>query len=122
MSQFAFLCGAAKEGFQQKKFSQMYERLITDEWLEREITLFPNGVDEILLEYAITNCITELKAKQIILYICTTSETTSEDIIRKSVIDKYEDMADKDGIDMRVVYDFDDEMVCEDALGWERIG
>ena len=96
LSQFAFLCGAAKEGFQQKKFSQMYERLITDEWLEREITLFPNGVDEILLEYAITNCITELKAKQIILYICTTSETTSEDIIRKSVIDKYEDMADKD--------------------------
>ena len=79
-------------------------------------------LDEILLEYAITNCITELKAKQIILYICTTSETTSEDIIRKSVIDKYEDMADKDGIDMRVVYDFDDEMVCEDALGWERIG
>ena len=122
MSRYAFLLGSAPEGFQQKKFSQMYERLLSEGYLEREITLFANGVDEILLEYAITNCITELKANQIILYICTTSETTSEDIIRKSVIDKYEDMADEAGIDMRVVYEADDEMISEDALGWERIG
>ena len=127
MTRYAFLCGAAKEGFQQKKFSQMYERLITEGYLEREITLFPNGVSELMLECALNGAF-DSEADEIFLYFCEERQKKNADTfflgeekIRFDVISYYESMAKKIGTVFRVVYDFDDEMISEDVLGWERV-
>ena len=122
MAQYAFLVGSAPQDYRQKRLVNFYNNLKSEySFAEKDIYIFPNGVDEILLEYALINAI-EKKPTKILLYICVNSAISIEDTIRKSVIAKYTDMADKAGIDFRVVYDCDDEMVCEDALGWERIG
>ena len=121
MAQYAFLVGSAPKDYRQKRLVNFYNNLKSEySFVEKDIYIFPNGVDEILLEYALINAI-EKKPTKILLYICVNSDISIEDTIRKSVIAKYTDMADKAGIDMRVVYDCDDEMICEDALGWERV-
>ena len=43
-----------------------------------------------------------------------------EDEVRKEVLAYYEKLAGKLGIDFRVVYDWDQEFVKEEDLGWER--
>jgi len=123
----AFLCGAAKEGFQQKKFSQMYERLLSEGYLERDITLFPNGVDELMLECALNGAF-DSEADEIFLYFCADSIKKGSDTfflrdeeIRFDVISYYESLAKKIGSAFRVVYDCDDEMISETALGWEKV-
>ena len=122
MAQYAFLVGTASQDYRQKRLVNFYNNLKSEySFAEKDIYIFPNGVDEILLEYALINAI-EKKPTKILLYICANSAISIEDIIRKSVIAKYTDMADKAGIDMRVIYDCDDELISEDALGWERIG
>ena len=122
MAQYAFLVGTAPQDYRQKRLVNFYNNLKSEySFAEKDIYIFPNGVDEILLEYALINAI-EKKPTKILLYICANSAISIEDIIRKSVIAKYTDMADKAGIDMRLAYDADDELINEDALGWERIG
>ena len=122
MAQYAFLVGSAPKDYRQKRLVNFYNNLKSEySFAEKDIYIFPNGVDEILLEYALINAI-EKKPTKILLYICANSAISIEDIIRKSVIAKYTDMADKAGIDMRLAYDADDELINEDALGWERIG
>ena len=121
MAQYAFLVGSAPQDYRQKRLVNFYNNLKSEySFVEKDIYIFPNGVDEILLEYALINAI-EKKPTKILLYICANSAISIEDIIRKSVIVKYTDMADKAGIDMRVIYDCDDELISEDALGWERV-
>jgi len=121
MAQYAFLVGTAPQDYRQKRLVNFYNNLKSEySFEEKDIYIFPNGVDEILLEYALINAI-EKKPTKILLYICANSDISIEDIIRKSVIEKYGDMSDKAGIDMRVVYDCDDELVSEDALGWEKV-
>ena len=121
MAQYAFLVGSAPQDYRQKRLVNFYNNLKSKySFAEKDIYIFPNGVDEILLEYALINAI-EKKPTKILLYICANSAISIEDIIRKSVIVKYTDMADKAGIDMRVIYDCDDELISEDALGWERV-
>ena len=58
MTKYAILLGAAKTGFQQKKLTQFHDSLVSDGgFSEREIVVFPNGISEILLEYALNNAI-----------------------------------------------------------------
>ena len=138
MKRCAFLCGAAKEGFQQKKFSQMHERLLSEDYLEREITLFPNGVDELMLECALNGAF-DSEADEIFLYFCARTEAdldseladsyTSEvqavrlgnDEVRKDVIEYYQGLCNRCDIDMQVVYDWDGDFVSQESLGWEKV-
>ena len=127
MIRYAFLCGAAKEGFQQKKFSQMHESLVSEGYLEREITLFPNGVSELMLECALYGAF-DSEADEIFLYFCAESIKKCSDTfflrdeeIRFDVISYYESLAKKIGSVLRVIYDCDDELLSEEPLGWERV-
>ena len=135
MVRYAFLLGAAKKDYSQKKLEQMHEKLLADGWTENEITIFPNGVNELLLEYALNNCVEHTSnvesgcAAKIFLYICALSQdcikddciVLGNDEIRKSVIAHYAAMAEKVGAEMQVVYDADGELIAEESLGWERI-
>ena len=135
MKRYAILCGSAKEDYEQTKISLMHEKLLADGWAESEITIFPNGVNELLLEYALNNCVehnncVEQSGVKIFLYICALSQdcikddciVLGTDEIRKSVIAHYATVAEKVGAEMQVVYDADDELIAEESLGWERIG
>ena len=104
----------------------MHEKLLSDGWAENEITIFPNGVNELLLEYALNNAI-EQKIENIFLYICTSSPVSDSDEsiwlggeeIRKSVIEHY---ASFFGDGFQVIYDSDREEISAAELGYERIG
>ena len=135
MKRYAILCGSAKEDYEQTKISLMHEKLLSDGWAENEITIFPNGVNEMLLEYALNNCVEHTRnvesgcAVKIFLYICVLSQDCIKDDcivlvtdeIRKSVIAHYVAVAEKVGAEMQVVYDWDGELIAEESLGWERI-
>ena len=133
MTRCAFLLGAAKEGYRQKKLSRMYETLVADGWAEREIVEFPNGVSELLLEYALNHCMeqngVEHNNAKIFLYICAVSQdcikddciVLGTDEIRKSVIAQYEERSKMCGIAFDIRYDSDDDFVREEALGWEKV-
>ena len=129
MKRYAILCGSAKENYEQTKISLMHEKLLADGWAENEITIFPNGVNELLLEYALNNCV-EQSGTKIFLYICALSQDCikddciilGNDEIRKSVIAHYATMAEKVGIEFEIIYDSDSELIAEESLGWERIG
>ena len=128
MKRYAILCGSAKEDYEQTKISLMHEKLLADGWAENEITIFPNGVNELLLEYALNNCM-EQSGTKIFLFFCALSQdcikddciTLGNDEIRKSVIAHYATMAEKVGAEMQVVYDADGELIAEESLGWERV-
>ncbi|MBQ3825388.1 MAG: hypothetical protein II811_04565, partial [Spirochaetaceae bacterium] len=125
LTRCAFLLGAAKKGYRQKKLSRMYETLVADGWAEREIVEFPNGVSELLLEYALNHCMeqngvehnncVEHKNAKIFLFFCVLSQdcikddciVLGTDEIRKSVIAHYVAVAEKVGAEMQVVYDWD---------------
>ena len=134
MVRFALLVGSAAAGFEQTKISLMHEKLLSDGWAENEITIFPNGVNELLLEYALNNCVeqkncVEQNGVKIFLYICALSQdcikddciTLGNDEIRKSVIAHYAAMAEKVGAEMQAVYDADGELIAEENLGWEKV-
>ena len=128
MKRYAILCGSAKEDYEQTKISLMHEKLLADGWAENEITIFPNGVNELLLEYALNNCV-EQNGVKIFLYICALSQdcikddsvVLGNDEIRKSVIAHYAAVAEKVGAEMQVVYDADCELIAEESLGWEKV-
>ena len=135
MKRYAILCGNAKEDYEQTKISLMHEKLLSNGWAENEITIFPNGVNELLLEYALNNCVEHTRndksdcAVKIFLYICALSQdcikddyiTLGNDEIRKSVIAHYAAVAEKVGAEMQAVYDWDDELIAEESLGWDRV-
>ena len=134
MKRYAILCGSAKEDYEQTKISLMHEKLLADGWAENEITIFPNGVNELILEYALNNCVehnncVEQNSVKIFLYICALSQDCikddciilGNDEIRTSVIAHYAAVAEEVGAEMQVVYDADGELIAEESLGWERI-
>lgn len=56
MSHYAILCGSAPDGFMQKKINEMHDFLISDaggSWAEKDIVIFPNGVDEAMLSFVL---------------------------------------------------------------------
>lgn len=121
----------------------MYEFLKTPKGgslLDSQIILFPNGVNEILLESTLNSVLEEidcLENTQILLYFCTLKNQNlslknqqnnveviqlGSEQIRKDVILYYEDFAKKLGVKFSVVYESDANFVSEDELGWKKVG
>ena len=97
MTRHAILCGSAPDGFTQKKINEMHDFLIGEAggfWAEKEITIFPNGVDEAMLSFVLERLKAD-KTERILLYICTLSPVADGDgsvwlggeEVRKSVIE-----------------------------------
>ena len=121
MTRHAILCGCAPDGFTQKKINEMHDFLISEaggSWAEKEIMIFPNGVDEAMLSFVLERLRAD-KTEQILLYICALSPVADEDKsvwlggeeVRKSVIEDF--FADGCG---QVVYDTCREMVREEEM------
>ena len=121
LKKHAILCGSAPDGFTQKKINEMHDFLTSEAggfWAEKEITIFPNGVDEAMLSFVLERLEAD-KTEQILLYICTLSPLAEieksvwlgGEEVRKSVI---EDFGNCGGIEAQVVYDSDREFVDEE--------
>ena len=121
MKRHAIICGSAPDGFTQKKINEMHDFLTSEAgrfWAEKEITIFPNGVDEAMLSFVLERLRAD-KTEQILLYICTLSPVVDEDKtvwlgeneIHKSLIEAF--CADGRG---QVVYDCGREMVREEEM------
>ena len=121
MTRLAILCGSAPDGFRQKKINEMHDFLTSEAggfWAEKEITIFPNGVDEAMLSFVLERLKSD-KTKQILLYICTLSPVSDEDKsvwmgedeVRKSAIEAF--CADGCG---QVIYDCDREVVSDEEM------
>lgn len=121
MKKYAILCGSAPDGFTQKKINEMHDFLTSSSggaWAEKEIAIFPNGVDEPMLSFVLERLKAD-KAEQILLYICTLMPVADKeksvwlggDEVRKSVIESF--CADGRS---QVVYDSCREMVREEEI------
>ncbi len=99
MTRHAILCGSAPNGFTQKKINEMHDFLTSEAgrfWAEKEITIFPNGVDEAMLSFVLERLRAD-KTEQILLYICTLSPVSESEKsvwlggeeVRKSVIEDF---------------------------------
>ena len=121
LKKYAILCGSAPDGFTQKKINEMHEFLTSDAgglWAEKEITIFPNGVDEAMLSFVLERLKAD-KTEQILLYICTLSPVADEDKsvwlggyeVRKSLIEAF--CADGRG---QVIYDCGRDLVMEEVF------
>ncbi len=129
MTQYAILLGSAKEGFRQNKISQFHDSLIADDgFKENEVVVFPNGISELMLEYALNNASSNNKNDSVVLlYVCTSSPVSDFDKsvwlcgeeLRKSVIEHYATLL---GNRFQVIYDSDREEISDAELGYERIG
>ena len=148
MTRYAFLCGSAPENFRQKKLCDMHDFLASEAggaWREEDITIFPNGVHELMLECALNSafdefagdgeCALEEVSEEnagcavVLLYFCTQTAPSDTDEtfwlggqeLRKDVIAYYEGLAKRCGVSLQVIFDSDREMVGEDALGYEAV-
>ena len=147
VTKYAVLCGSAPEDFYQKKLIDKHAFLSSDEGgaiPERNIIIFPNGVNELFLE-GVLNGVFDSAAEEddseILLYFCAKTECDlhaelsdsccegvevirlGKDEIRKDVIAYYaEKLAGMLGVKCRVVYEADDALVSEETLGYERAG
>ena len=121
MKKHAILCGSAPDGFTQKKINEMHDFLTSEaggSWVEKEITIFPNGVTEEMLSFMLEQLKAD-KTEQILLYICTLSPVADEDKsvwlgedkVQKSIIEAF--YADGCG---QVIYDCGREFVSYDIL------
>lgn len=110
LKKYAILCGSAPDGFTQKKINEMHDFLTSEAgglWAEKDIAIFPNGVDEPTLSFVLERLKAD-KTEQILLYICTLMPVADKeksvwlggDEVRKSVIESF--CADGRG---QVVYD-----------------
>jgi len=119
LKKHAILCGCAPDGFTQKKINEMHDFLTSDAggfWAEKEIMIFPNGVDEAMLSFVLERLKAD-KTEQILLYICTLSPVAESeksvwlggDEVRKSLIEAF--CADGCG---QVVYDSCREFTSEE--------
>ena len=124
LKKHVILCGSAPDGFTQKKVNEMHDFLTGEAggfWAEKEITIFPNGVDEAMLSFVLERLKAD-KTEQILLYICTLSPVADEDKsvwigsdeVRKSVIEAF--CVDGCGL---VIYDCGRELVREEEIGLE---
>ncbi len=73
MLRHVILCGSAPDGFVQKKINEMHDFLTSTAggfWAENEITIFPNGVSEDMLNFMFERFKVD-KGGQILLYMHT---------------------------------------------------
>lgn len=121
LKKYAILCGSAPDGFTQKKINEMHEFLTSEAgglWAEKDIAIFPNGVDEPTLSFVLERLKAD-KTEQILLYVCTLTPVADEDKsvwidgeeVRKSVIEAF----CKDG-HAQVIYDCGRELVMEEVF------
>ena len=121
LKKYAILCGSAPSGFTQKKINEMHDFLTGDaggSWAEKDIAIFPNGVDEPTLSFVLERLKAD-KTEQIFLYICTLTPVADEDKsvwiggeeVRKTVIEAF----CEDG-HAQVVYDCGREFVSEEVF------
>ena len=146
MLSYAILCGSAPKNYFQKKLVNTHSFLTSDEGgsvPEKNIILFPNGVNELFLE-GVLNGVFDSAAEEddgeVLLYLCAKTESDlnsdlsdsycegvkvvrlGEDEIRKGVIAYYaEKLAEMMEVKCRVVYEADGEFVSEEILGWEKV-
>ena len=125
LKKYAILCGSAPDGFTQKKINEMHEFLTSEAgglWAEKNIAIFPNGVNEAMLSFVLERLKAE-KTEQIFLYICTLTPVADEDKsvwlggyeVRKSLIEAF--CADGRG---QVIYDCGRELERNDEIGLEK--
>ena len=119
MTRHAILCGSAPNGFTQKKINSMHDFLTRDEgglWLEKDITIFPNGVTESMLTFVLNRLKSE-KIEKILLYICTLSPVAdseksvwlnNEEIEKKVLLSVLEDS------NAQVIFDCDREFLSDE--------
>ena len=109
---------------------------------KKNIIVFPNGVDELLLESVLNGVFdaAEEDGGKVLLYFCARTESDlsaelsdsvcagievirlGDNEIRKEVIVYYtETLADMLEVKCSVTYEADDEFVSEETLGYERI-
>ena len=121
MTRHAILYGSAPNGFTQKKINSMHDFLTSDEgglWQENDITIFPNGVTEVMLTFVLNRLKSE-KIEKILLYICTLSPVVDTE---KSVWLGGEEIEKKafqeilEGSNAQVIFDCDREMVKEEDM------
>lgn len=121
MKKHAILCGSATDGFTQKKITEMHDFLTRGaggSWSEKEITIFPNGVSEVMLSFLHERLKAD-KTERIFLYICTMSSVRNEDKsiwlggeeVQKSVIEAF----CVDG-GTQVIYECGREVVSEEVF------
>ena len=143
MNRFAVLCGAATDGFRQKKLVEIYDSLISGKNAvpPANIVIFPNGVHELLFEGTFSRILDE-EPDEILVYFFALNDTDlnalseyeatgfgkiplirlGRDEIRREVISYYEDLAKDMGIALSVAYFSDRSFVSEGELGYEEIG
>lgn len=148
MARYALLCGSAPDDFRQKKVAEMHDFLASkagENIPEEHITIFPNGVSELVLECALSNLFDGVCAvaddevgsgkdveeiTNVLLYFCTEKAVSDfeqsfwlgGEEIRRSVIAYYANLANECGIEMQLMWDSDSELVSEEILGYERVG
>ena len=145
MTRFAVLCGSASDDFRQKKLVALHDFLTSvagGAWEEGEITVFPHGVPELMLESVLNNALdgaAEDDENEVLLYLCARAEAdlhaelsdsavAGVEIvrlggheIRREVIAYYAGLAKEMGVRLTVRYDCDGEFVPEGALGYEAV-
>ena len=145
MQKYAVLCGSAPDGYRQTKVEKMYDFLTSEsDWRvpEKNIVMFPNGIDELFFESVLNGVFDEAAEDdgEVLLYFCAKAESDlhaelsdceiagvevvrlGEDEIRKDVIAYYaEKLADMLGVKCRVMYEADGELVSEEMLGYEKV-
>jgi len=80
MARYALICGSPDSEDAEKKISRVYDSLVSQGWTDREITMFPDGVNELMLEYVLNNCVSQ-KAEKVLLYFCSDLEEVRKDVI-----------------------------------------
>ena len=145
MVKYVVLCGSAPNGCCQKRLEDIYDFLISEAGglvPKKNIIVFPNGVDELLLESVLNGVFdaAEEDGGKVLLYFCARTESDlsaelsdsvcagievirlGDNEIRKEVIVYYtETLADMLEVKCSVTYEADDEFVSEETLGYERI-
>lgn len=133
MEHYAFLCGSAPQDMRQKKLVEMYDFLTTSSEhgiKEKNVVMFPNGVNSFLLSYGLNNILKGKAGKnadQILLYFCTQSPVRENDSslwlsgseIKKSEIEELANSAKAYGVDFQIIFDVGKELVSERELGYE---
>lgn len=125
MNRYALLCGSAPAGFSQKKINEIHDFLVSSAgggFSEGEISVFPNGISEDMLAFAVENLAAQ-KTEQILLYICALEPSPDCDgsvflngeEIRKNVIKNLSEFPGHE-IDFQVIYDWDNETVSDEVF------
>ena len=145
MQKYAVLCGSAPDGYRQLKVEKMYDFLTSEsDWRvpEKNIVMFPNGVNELFLESVLNGVFDEAAEDdgEVLLYFCAKAESDlyaelsdsacagvevvrlGENEIRKDVIAYYaEKLADMLGVKCRVMYEADSASISAESIGWEKM-